>query len=261
MNELQVSLLSDEDLTVIVADTFKNKRSSSGMIEEIKMDSIDLEQPWSQEIPVDDKYDEDSTPLKPRPMERPMTPPHTVESSRGFFCTGGNMFDAVIPMSSGVSSRPNTSLPLATSNAAVIEHYGQSHSNISRSVGELTPPPRLFASPSNPSPGALRAGARAWREIHGRPNGDAVGGVDFRTGMSGHTALNRTASSHPHDYLIPRGGTADFRGGFSGTVDFRGGFSNHSGLTMWKKKSAAKGPSSANMHLTMPMFPGPEPTA
>ncbi len=246
MNELQVSLLSDEDLTVIAADTFKNKRSSD-MIEEIKMDKIDLEQPLSQEVLMDDKYDEDSTPLKPRPMERPITPPHALESSRGFFCSSGNMFDAVIPMSSGGTSRPRASLPPSTPKPAIIEHLAQANSNLSTSTGELTPPPRLFPSPSNPSPSALRAGARAWREIHGRPYGDVLGGVDFRTGMSGHTALNRTGSSHPHDYLNPR----------SGTVNFRGGFSNHSGLTMWKKKSTNRVPSS---HLAMPMFPGAEPT-
>ena len=247
MNELQVSLLADEDLTVIAADAFKTKRSSD-RIDEIKMDKIDLEQPLSQEIDLADKYTVDSTPLKPRPMERPVTPPHALESSRGFFCTGGNMFDAVIPMSSGVSTS-KASLPLATPNPAIMEHFAQTNSILSSGTGELTPPPRLFTSPSNPSPSALRAGAQAWREIHGRPYGDVLGGVDFRTGMSGHTALNRTASSHPHDYLNPRGGT----------VNFRGGFSNHSGLTMWKKKPASRGPS-LHSHLAMPMFPAAEPT-
>lgn len=251
MNELQVSLMSDEDLTVIAADAFKKKQSDD-IMEEIEMDKIDLEQPLSQEVRMDEKFDQDSTPLKPRPMERPMTPPHAIESSRGFFCTSGDMFDAVIPMSSG-ASRPRAPLPSATQTPAIVEHLAQTNSNLSTSTTDSTPTPRIFASASNPSPNALRAGARAWREIHGQPYGEVLGGVDFRTGMSGHTALNRTVSSHPHDYLNPRG-----------TVNFRGGFSNHSGLTMWKKKStsSSRGATSsmAHHHLAMPMFPaGPEP--
>lgn len=247
MNELQVSLLSDEDLTVIAADTFKQKRTSES-IEEIKMDKIDFEQPLSQEVPMGDNYYDDSTPLKPRPMERPMTPPNAIESARGFFCTTSDMFNAVMPLSSGGLSRSRAPIPHATPKPAIVAHLAQTNSNLSSSTGESTPPPRLFPSASNPSPSALRAGARAWREIHGQPSGDVFGGIDFRTGMSGHPALNRTASSHPHDYLNPR----------VGTVNFRGGFSNHSGLTMWKKKSTNRGTSS-NSHLAMPMFPGVDP--
>lgn len=71
MNELQVSLMSDEDLTVIAADTFHEKRPND-FVEEVKIDKVDLEQPLSQEVEHTSKW-EDSTPLKPRPMDRPMT--------------------------------------------------------------------------------------------------------------------------------------------------------------------------------------------
>lgn len=241
MNELQVSLMSDEDLTVITADTFHEKKPS-GYIEEVKIDRIDLEQPLSEEVARDDKY-EDSTPLKPRPMERPMTPPNAIEASRGFFCTSGDVFDAVIPLSS--TRQQSRSVPESSQNPAIVEALARANSNGSTSTSETTPT-RLFPS-ANPSPSALRAGARAWREMHGRPYGDVLGGIDFRTGMSGHGALT-SASSHPHDYLNPRIDTV-----------FRG-FSNHSGLTMWKtgRKNTYRGPS-PNNNLVMPMFPGAHP--
>ena len=245
MNELQVSLMADEDLTVITADTFHEKKTKD-YAEDVKMDKIDLEQPVPQEMGQTDKY-EDSTPLKPRPMERPMTPPNAIESSRGFFCTSGDVFDAVIPLSAGGSIRqqPHT-LPHASQSPAILQALARANSNGSSSTAESTPT-RLFPSAPNPSPSALRAGARAWREMHGRPSGDVlggIGGIDFRTGMSGHTALT-SASSHPHDYLNPRMGTV-----------FRG-FSNHSGLTLWKtgRRSVPRGPS-PNSHLVMPTYPG-----
>ena len=53
--------------------------------------------------------------------------------------------------------------------------------------------------------------------MHGRPASD---GIDFRTGMSGHSALF-SSSAHPHDYLAQ-------------TQRFFAGMSNHTGLTMWK---------------------------
>lgn len=245
MNELQVSLMSDEDLTVITADTFHEKKPN-GYIEEVKIDRIDLEQPLSEEVTRNNKY-EDTTPLKPRPMERPMTPPNAIESTRGFFCTSSDVFDAVIPLSSGGTSRQQSrSLSNSSQSPAIIEALARANSNGSSSTTETTPT-RLFPSASNPSPSALRAGARAWREMHGRPYGDVLGGIDFRTGMSGHSALT-SASSHPHDYLNPRMDTV-----------FRG-FSNHSGLTMWKtgRKNNYRGPS-PNNNLVMPMFPGAHP--
>jgi hypothetical protein len=243
MNELQVSLMSDEDLTVIAADTFHGKKPKD-FVEEVK---IDLEQPLSQYVDRNDKY-EDSTPLKPRLMERPMTPTSAVESSRGFFCTSGDVFDAVIPLSAGSSStrRQTHALPHTSESPAIVAALARANSHGSSSTAESTPT-RLFpsASVSNPSPTALRAGARAWREMHGQPAaGDFFGGIDFRTGMSGHSALT-SASSHPHDYLNSHSRTS-----------FRG-FSNHSGLTLWKtgRKSTSRGPP-PNSSLVMPMHPG-----
>jgi hypothetical protein len=239
MNELQASLMSDEDLTVIAADTFHDKKPKD-FVEE-KIDKIDLEQPLSQEVERNDKY-EDSTPLKPRPMERPMTPTSAIEP-RGFFCTSGDVFDAMIPLSTGSSStrRQTPVLPHTSESPAIVKALARANSHGSSSTAESTPT-RIFpsASVSNPSPSALRAGARAWREMHGD---HLLGGIDFRTGMSGHSALT-SASSHPHDYLNSHSRTS-----------FRG-FSNHSGLTLWKtgRKSASRGP--PNSSLVIPMHPG-----
>lgn len=231
--------MSDEDLTVITADTFHEKKPLD-FVEEVKIEKLDLEQPLSQEVDRNEK-DEDTTPLKPRPMERPVTPPNATEVSRGFFCTSGDVFESVIPL--GGSRRQPRALPHTSESPAIVE---EALARASSNSSSETTPTRLFSSATvaNPSPSALRAGARAWREMHGRPANDLLHGIDFRTGMSGHSGLG-AASSHPHDYLNPQSRTV-----------FRG-FSNHSGISLWKtgRKTSARGPS-PNNNLVMPMYPG-----
>ena len=242
MNELQVSLKSDEDLTVIAADTFhrniENNDPSAGTstsstavrTSDIDVAPLDIQAP--EPIRPSNTY-EDSTPLKPRFMERPMTPPG--DSSRGsFFCSSSDVLNAVLPLS--VSRTQPPALPNVARSPAIARefnnmsqqqrnqfqhqhhHYPHTPRNDRRShaYAEDTPT-RILTSASNPSPSALRAGARAWREMHGRPASD---GIDFRTGMSGHSALF-SSSAHPHDYLAQ-------------TQKFFAGMSNHTGLTMWK---------------------------
>jgi hypothetical protein len=243
MNELQVSLMADEDLTVIAADTFHKNIENDPSAASIRVrDSVDLHQPelvQQSETRTISTYD-DHTPLKPRFTERPMTPPG--DSSRGlFFCSGSDVLNAVLPLSNSGRTQP-PALPGATRSPAIAQEF---HSNqaldprpsphpahpshnhhryypphpttsISSDNVESTPT-RILTSASHPSPSALRAGARAWREMHGRPPAD---GIDFRTGMSGHSAL-LSSSAHPHDYLAQSG-------------RFFAGMSNHTGLTMWK---------------------------
>ena len=218
MNDLQASLAADEDLTVIAADTFIEKNKSFKENEKNQetaelRDSQSSGHPLGQEIRSVNNHD--CVPLKPRPMERPITPPcDTSIISRGFFCAGaGDVFD-MMPSSSGNTNRQPPPLPDATPNPAIVAELSRAHRDGASSV-ESTPT-RLFPSASHPSPSALKAGARAWREMHGRP---ASMGIDFRTGMSGHTALN-SSSNHPHDFLEPRHSLT--------------GWSNHSGLSMWK---------------------------
>jgi hypothetical protein len=247
MNELQVSLMSDEDLTVIAADTFhKNIENNdpsgtstgaaadTARARDITTDvaALDIQPPQSPppEVRPSNTY-EDSTPLKPRFMERPMTPPG--DSSRGsFFCSSSDVLNAVLPLSSSRTQQP-PALPNVTRSPAIAREFNsinQQQRNQFQSSYPQTPrhdrrshhhvedtPTRLLTSASHPSPSALRAGARAWREMHGRPASD---GIDFRTGMSGHSALF-SSSAHPHDYLVQ-------------TQRFFAGMSNHTGLTMWK---------------------------
>jgi len=263
MNELQVSLMSDEDLTVIAADTFHKNienddpsgststaRVSTARVRTRDDDAAPLDtQPPEQaqvsnarmpppqpELPVQPINSiEDSTPLKPRFTERPVTPP---AGSRGsFFCSSSDVLNAVLPSSSTTAQPP--ALPTAGPSPAIAREYNNMsqsqraqfsyHSNYHQNYPQ-TPrhdrrphtyvedtPTRILTSAAHPSPSALRAGARAWREMHGRP---ASNGIDFRTGMSGHSALF-SSSAHPHDYL-------------GATQRFFAGMSNHTGLTMWK---------------------------
>ena len=252
MNELQVSLMSDEDLTVIAADTFhkNNENDPSVSTASIRVrDSVDLHQPDfnEAEVPTSSTY-EDHTPLKPRFTERPMTPPG--DSSKGlFFCNGSDVLNAVLPLSSNSRTQP-PALPSAPRSPAIAREFNNfaqtaesrhppqqphpSHQymprnpNLSSDNAETTPT-RILTSASHPSPSALRAGARAWREMHGRPPSE---GIDFRTGMSGHSAL-LSSSAHPHDYL-------------SQTKRLFGAMSNHTGLTMWKAKKPPSIPSAAS---------------
>jgi len=242
MNELQVSLMSDEDLTVIAADTFhkniENNDPSASSSSTITARAKDADNVASDiQVPPEERpmntY-EDSTPLKPRFTERPLTPP----GSRGsFFCSSSDVLNAVLPLSSSSRSQP-PAIPSVTRSPAIaqefnsmsqqqrnqLQNYPQTprhdrrvnHPHQYGTVVEDTPT-RILTSASHPSPSALRAGARAWRERHGRTASD---GVDFRTGMSGHSAVF-SSSAHSHDFIRQ-------------TQNFFTGMSNHTGLTMWK---------------------------
>lgn len=254
MNELQVSLMSDEDLTVIAADTFhknlENNDPSGGgststtrvrtrgvfpvpldtkIPDQVRTSSTLVRQPEPERS--NNTY-QDSTPLKPRFTVSPATPPGA--SSKGsFFCSSSDVLNAVLPLSSSNTQPP--ALPSVTRSPAIAREYNNmsqqqrnqfsNHHNYpqtprhdSRNVNYVEDTPtRLLTSVTHPSPSALRAGARAWREMHGRP---ASNHIDFRTGMSGHSALF-SSSAHTHDYI-------------GATQRFFTGMSSHTGLTMWK---------------------------
>jgi len=275
MNELQVSLMSDEDLTVIAADTFhKNienndpsvgRSNSAATVRSRNEDATPLDTTTSANTNTNinaleparprntNTYPavsepmrsmnvyEDSTPLKPRFNERPMTPPRV--SSRGsFFCNGSDVLNAFVPLSSSESQPP--ALPTVPRTPAIAREFNnmsiEQRNQFQNNNYPQTPrydrrnhtsaadtPTRILTSASPPSPSALRAGARAWREMHGRP---ASNDIDFRTGMSGHSAL-LSSSAHPHDY-------------FASTQRFFAGMSNHTGLTMFKAPRFPFGPAS-----------------
>mmetsp|Transcript_1186 Transcript_1186/g.2536 ORF Transcript_1186/g.2536 Transcript_1186/m.2536 type:complete len:624 (+) Transcript_1186:637-2508(+) len=260
MNELQVSLMSDEDLTVIAADTFhknleNNDPSAGGAStstatvrtrnedvspldtntnanapEPVRTSNTNTYVEPPEAVRPNNTY-EDSTPLKPRFNERPSTPPGA--ASRGsFFCSSSDVLNAFVPLATSESQPP--ALPSVTSTPAIAREFNnmsiQQRNQFQQQNFPQTPrndrrsnayvedtPTRILTTADHPSPSALRAGARAWREMHGRP---ASNGIDFRTGMSGHSALF-SSSAHPHDYL-------------ASTQRFFAGMSNHTGLTMWK---------------------------
>jgi hypothetical protein len=235
MSELQVSLMTDEDLTVIAADTFQGKHSSQN--------NIPIEPPSFAEVrdnessghlngqEVRSVNSEDTTPLKPRPMGRPSTPPS--ETARGFLCgSATDVFYTIMPLGGSSENRQPRALPNITQTPAVSQLLSEVSQRSISSIEEAVATAAVTATPTrmitsaphtNPSPSALKAGARAWREMHGRVSSSGAG-LDFRTGMSGHSALT-SISTHPHDYLEEPSQRR--------TVTFRG-MSNHTALTMWK---------------------------
>ena len=214
--DLQASLTADEDLTVITAATFKDKdkdfeedeKQNNSVAHAEKRDNESSGHPLGQDV-RSATSNEDSTPLKPRPMERPATPP--AGSTAGNFLCGS--LDSMIPLGTSLTGPPAlpASTPRRHTRADDLSHTQTTGSNSFDST-----PNRLLSTSSNPSPGALMAGARAWREMHGRQASTAI---DFRTGMSGHSALT-SSSSHAHDILAQ---------GIN-----RYSMSNHTGLTMYK---------------------------
>lgn len=219
MNELQVSLMTDEDLTVIVADTFA--KSGDDL-------SLNLQDDVRDKEPGGDKaaaHQDDHGPVKPpnnnqdqqeARQDGHVTPTVLTNAARGFACFANDVFDSI----SGTGSD---------------EQFHQKQQQQLLQQQRLSPPrtvspPRrpvigsemettLFPSATHPSPSAMSAGARAWRELHGRTESN---GVDFKTGMSGHMAL-LSSSAHPHEYLDHQRGIGGFRK-----------MSTHTGLTMTK---------------------------
>lgn len=244
MNELQVSLVADEDMTVIAADTFHKNIENDPSAASVSLRNRDAMFDSTFDLSAHEQvntsnatHDDSHTPLKPRFMERPMTPPG--DSSRGlFFCNGSDVLNAVLPMSSTRTQAP--ALPTTTRSPAIAHELSTAlHTSNTDQDGSSSPvntaqaqynhsptndventPTRLLTSVSTPSPSALRAGARAWREMNGRAPSDRV---DFRTGMSGHSATF-SSSAHSHHYLEK-------------TRSLWAGMSNHTGLSMWKSSS------------------------
>lgn len=198
MNGLQHALQNDEDLTVIPADTFAASPLSTSFTEAPK---------WEKEektaSPEDSHY-----PQKPPRVATP--PPPETPGSR-FACFAGGMFG-----DTSNNSRDDADLirSALTSPEWAGSGYGGSNDGDDSGITFLT-------ACTHPSHSAMRAGAQAWREQHGRrPVRD---NIDFRTGMSGHMALLST-HAHPHQYLEPTN--------HSRSMVAR--MSSHSGLTVSK---------------------------
>lgn len=207
MNELQVSLMADEDLTVIAAHAFQDSIESFGKAS--KTDTGDNSgHPLGTEV-RSNSITEHESPLKPRPAARSVTPPAR-DDSRSYFCAAPGVFDSI------PSPRVlDTVIPFYNSQLPVLPAPTE--------PVRTTEPPHQALNPtkssSQPSVNDLREGARAWREMNNRPESGFVG-INFRTGMSGHSAL-LSASAHAH-------GKGKGRTYFS--------MSNHTGLSMSKAR-------------------------
>ena len=171
INELQHSLQNDEDLTVILADTF------SAPVSAMSTDVATIEK--EEKTSNADDYPQ-------KPIHRSVTPPLDSSQATRFACFAGGVFGG-----SGDNTDESTDrLRFSFSN------------DFLRGSQDADPEAsRLFPVTTNPSPSAMRAGAQAWRELHiGTPVTDSS--INFRTGMSGHMALLST-HAHAHEYLEP----------------------------------------------------------
>lgn len=252
MNDLQMSLQQDEDLTVIVANTFGDSAAPRRTHDGPEHDSganVRKEDPRSNAAsppaaaaarrspPAEERNDTVDI-QKPARLNQDMAKPTDAVQRRpqpSFVCFAGDVFSSYsadqsdIPNSTCVSTNSlsnqvadNTSSPSASSNIML----------------------NLFPAASHPSPSALRAGAQAWRERQGQM---ARNGIDFRTGMSGHMGLV-SSHSHPHEYLTSNPSTMGGGGGGGGNTGMLR-MSSHTGLTM--SKSRFRGILSS---LTLPSF-------
>ena len=191
MNELQVSLIADEDLTVIVGDIFENNKV---VLKEEKAQVLEEERPHimlkprpeqltetpppqmeveetktsdsENQPPLNEcqESDECNTPVKPRMEERPASPALVDTDYSPFLCgTPDGLFSTVSVMPSYYLSLPGSSSP--RDEASVTSRVEDTPRLAPRSisaVGDETEQRNATHAQ------ALRDGARAWRATNGR---------------------------------------------------------------------------------------------
>lgn len=261
MNDLQISLMTDEDLTVIVADTFTAAAASDEKKNELEEEVRDKEPP--REIQTSQL--DDVGPIKPPKREvsgnvlgndGQATPTVVTNAARGFACFANDVFDTI--SGSDETEYQQLRRQQQQTGRRLSSSPRKGKATIARdcdgSTVCITPDvSTLFPSATHPSPSAMSAGARAWRELHGRQASKGAG-VDFKTGMSGHMAL-LSSSAHPHEYLDSGHRVTDFRK-----------MSNHTGLTMARPFKHAVGTLYQSMYqslyptLNIPSLSGPSGT-
>jgi len=225
MNDLQLSLQTEEDLTVILADAFATTDMDAAEAEQIafeveRQDDRNSSVQQTSSPPAEERNDTVDI-QKPSRLNQPTNVVQRPQPTFGCFAAEG-LFS--------VYSADQSDLPAPQPRAA------QSSSPTNNVIETRH---HLFPSSSHPSPSALRAGAQAWRERHGQAPKE---GIDFRTGMSGHMALLST-HAHPHEFLdsaVPSYSSVN-----TGMLRM----SSHTGLTM--SKSRFRGILSS---LTLPSF-------
>uniref|UniRef100_A0A7S3LHN1 RING-type domain-containing protein n=1 Tax=Amphora coffeiformis TaxID=265554 RepID=A0A7S3LHN1_9STRA len=227
MNELQHSLDKDEDLTVICRSTFMDLDTSQNGFE------VD-----SEMIAEEKKENRDSTVSIPRGVAPEMPSPSQSRTgspnSLPFYPPvekNNRHRDDSVSQTSLICFSPEEFLrPETIAESFSMNDVTASARELLRGVGgggrceAPSPPPNR--QNAYPSQSEMLAGARAWRERHGRP---AATGIDFRTGMSGHSALLSSKPSHPHEFL-------ENDESIRKPLSFR--MSSHTGLTMGRKRNS-----------------------
>lgn len=228
MNELQHSLEKDEDLTVICRSTFTDLDTSQAGFE------IDL-----KVIAEEKKENTEMVPTTPRSVPPSMPSPTQSRSdspnSLPFYPpnkAGHNREDQVKSPSLICFSPEELLQPATITESFSMTDVTASARELLRGVGRsrneetntsLRPNISAFGYPSQSE---MLAGARAWRERHGR---EAATGIDFRTGMSGHSGALSSKPTHPHDLLENNESVRK-------PVSFR--MSSHTGLTMGRRRNS-----------------------
>ena len=250
MNDLQISLMTDEDLTVIVADTFAAAANYKKGEAPVQAETRDEQPP--REIKTTESED---GPVKPpnvdtagsnkrlHPRHDGGTPTVLTNAARGFACFANDVFDTISGTGSDDTEfqklrrqQQQQGRRLSSSPRKPRPTFAQDCDGTVCSAPDVST--TLFPSATHPSPSAMSAGARAWRELHGRQASRGAG-VDFKTGMSGHMAL-LSSSAHSHEYLGDSHRVTDFRK-----------MSNHTGLTMAKPFKSAVGTLYQSMYQSL----------
>jgi hypothetical protein len=230
MRDLQNSLMEDEDLTVIGADTFKD----------VGKEAVHLS---FEEKPLAHSEREDHDLLmKAHRLDRQPTPPVAQQAGLGCF-TVPDVFDAFgelgtrrSPLHISVPPRRDHEMLASIMGAcsygdenSIIDHTGFSFgddTSVDRNRYGRQPQP-------HPSPRSLSAGAKAWRESNGR---EPSRGIDFRTGLSGHMALT-SAHAHTHEDLRAH------------STRSKMSMSTHSGLNLWAPSRKAVQPAPSSLEV------------
>jgi hypothetical protein len=207
VNNLQTSLINDEDLTVIPGDTFGDP---SGVKPFVLSEAEEIRSP---ELAKSQSSDDNLTLSKPHQLVRQPTPP----IQGGYSCFGGSVLQAIAATVGSHDLDCDSIIEREATRSPPISQADYADGTSSRNA--QSPPP--IVPPSPPSPGSLSAGARVWREQNGQK---PFRGVDFRTGMSGHQGLV-SYMVHPHAYLEQ-----------SDSWTQRPRMSSYSGLTISKRK-------------------------
>jgi len=209
MNDLQLSLQNDEDLTVICAQAFADVPAIQE--EETEDGGEDTGTATSKEVsvpvaaaPQPERNENVASDDKNSVVESEPDLPSTSRSGV-LVCFASDVF-------SSDESRDDTRQILGSMSHPFLNNCtDQEHHEASA----------IFPSASHPSPSAMREGARAWRERQRQERGTSI---DFKTGMSGHTAL-LSSHAHSHGYLEPSSSSGSHQDVFPK-------MSSHTGLAM-----------------------------